>query len=323
VGRLRRLELSPTTFRWLSWAALLSLFLIITSGAVVRLTASGLGCDNWPRCGNTPFPEKNIHAVVEFSNRALGLIPITLSLLLWLGARRTPGLSRAVVWLAFAIFVGTIAQAPLGGLTVLLDLDPLLVMSHFLLAMIVLGLAVVVAVEAWSNERGRAAALVPPFVQYAAAIVAVSALVAVVTGAFVTAAGPHSGGSDIERLGSPATAIWVHVRATAVFGIAFLCVLGYLVLYRRRLVTLVGTALAVLALVLAQIAVGETQYRTQLPWGLVLVHVALAAATWASSVALAALLFRPPLPVARTSRKVESVPAPATEPASREIGTVS
>jgi cytochrome c oxidase assembly protein subunit 15 len=315
--------LSPTTFRWLSWAALLSLFFIITSGAVVRLTASGLGCDNWPRCGNTPFPEKNFHAVVEFSNRALGLIPITLSLLLWLGARRTPGLSRAIVWLTFGIFLGTIAQAPLGGLTVILDLNPLLVMSHFLLAMLVLGAAVVVAVEAWSHERGRSAALVPWYVQYASAVVAVAALAAVVTGAFVTAAGPHSGGSDIERLGSPLTAIWVHVRATAVFGIAFLCVLGYLVLDRRSHRVLLGTAAAVLALVLAQMAVGEIQYRTQLPWGLVLVHVSLAAATWAASVMLAVLLFRPPLPVASASRKALTVPTPAAEPGSREIGTVS
>jgi heme a synthase len=323
VGRLRRLELSPTTFRWLSWAALLSLFLIITSGAVVRLTASGLGCDNWPRCGSTPFPEQNFHAVVEFSNRALGLIPICLSLLLWLGARRTPGLSRALIWLTFAIFIGTIAQAPLGGLTVLLDLNPLLVMSHFLLAMLVLGAAVVVAVEAWSNEHGRSENLVPPFVQYASAIVALSALAAVVTGAFVTAAGPHSGGSDIERLGSPLTAIWVHVRATAVFGIAFLCVLGYLVLCRRRYWVLLGTATGVLALVLAQVAVGEIQYRTQLPWGLVLVHVALAAATWSASVMLALLLFRPPLPVASPRRETTGRPTAATEPASREIGTVS
>jgi heme a synthase len=323
VGRRRRLELSPTTFRWLSWGTLVSLLFIITSGAVVRLTASGLGCDNWPRCGNTPFPEQNFHAVVEFSNRALGLIPITLSLLLWLGARRTRGLSRWVVWLAFGIFLGTIAQAPLGGLTVLLDLNPLLVMSHFLLAMLVLGVAVVVAVEAWSNERGRSEPVVPVFVQLAAAIVAVSALAAVVTGAFVTAAGPHSGGSDIERLGSPLTATWVHVRATAVFGIAFLCVLGYLLLNRRRHVVLFGTTLGVLALVLAQVAVGEIQYRTQLPWGLVLVHVTLAAATWAGSLLLAALLFRPPLPVAKRAQTAETVVTPAAEPTGHEIGTVS
>jgi cytochrome c oxidase assembly protein subunit 15 len=314
---------SPTTFRRLSWATLASLFLIITSGAVVRLTASGLGCDNWPRCGNTPFPEQNFHAVVEFSNRAIGLVPITLSLLLWLGARRIPGLPRTIVWLALGVFLGTIAQAPLGGLTVIFDLNPVLVMSHFLLAMLVLGGAMVVAVEAWGQERGRSAPLVPPVVQYASVIVAVAALVAVVTGAFVTAAGPHSGGADIERLGSPLTAIWIHVRATAVFGIAFLGVLGYLAMHRRRAPVLFGAALGLLALVLAQIAVGETQYRTQLPWGLVLVHVGLATATWAGAVALVAFLFRPPLPVARTSKALGAVPVAATEPARREIGTLS
>ena len=318
----RDLSVAPRLFRRLSWALLASLFLIVTSGAVVRLTASGLGCDNWPRCGDTPFPAKDFHAVVEFSNRALGLIPITLSLVLWLAATRTPGLRRRVVWLALAVFLGTIAQGPLGGLTVISDLHPLLVMSHFLLAMLVLGGAVVIAVEASARERGYGAPLVPPYVRVAAAVVAVAALAVVVSGAFVTAAGPHSGGSDIQRLGSPLTAIWVHVRATAVFGIGFLAVLAYLTAHRRRAPALFAAAIGLLVLVLIQVVVGETQYRTQLPWWLVLVHVGLAAATWAWSVALAALCFRPPLPFARPG--LRGVQAPTTpQPAGHEVGTVS
>jgi heme a synthase len=322
VRRLRAVELSPRQFQWLSWATVSSLFVIIASGAVVRLTASGLGCDNWPRCGQTPFPEKDFHAVVEFSNRAIGLLPITLTLVLWIGARKTPGLPKWVVWLTLGLFLGTIAQAPLGGLTVIFDLNPLLVMSHFLLAMLVLGASAVVAVEALSFAGGRSEPLVPPLIRMASVVVAVAALVAVVTGAFVTAAGPHSGGADIERLGSALTATGIHVRATAAFGISFLAVLGYLAYQRRRVPVLFGVALGVLALVLAQIAVGETQYRTQLPWWLVLIHVMLAAGTWAGSVTLAALLISPPLAVAH-ARGRAGEPRSATQPAHREVGTVS
>jgi cytochrome c oxidase assembly protein subunit 15 len=307
LARIRAYEVSPTLLRRLSWAALASLFLIVASGAIVRLTASGLGCDNWPRCGDTPFPEKDFHAIVEFGNRVVGLVPITLTFVTWLAARRTPNLPRAVVWLALGIFLGTIAQGPLGGLTVLLDLHPLLVMSHFLLAMLVLGGAAVLAVEAWGFEQGQAEAVVPSWLRRLAVVLAASALAVVVTGAFVTAAGPHSGGDAIERLGSPMTAVWVHVRATAVFGIAFLVTLAYLGAHRRRAPVLFGAALAVLALVLVQVAVGEIQYRTELPWWLVLVHVALAAAIWAGAVALAALFYRPPAPVARATRAARAV----------------
>ncbi len=301
VDRIRRLEVTPTLFRRLSLAALASLFVIVVSGATVRLTASGLGCENWPRCGDTPFPAKDFHAIVEFGNRVVGLLPITLTFVVWLAARRTPALPRPVVWLALALFLGTIAQGPLGGLTVLLELHPLLVMAHFLLAIVVLGGAVVLAVEAWGFERGRAAPIVPTWLRRVAIVLSLAALAVVVTGAFVTAAGPHSGGDAIERLGSPVTAVWIHVRATAAFGIAFLLMLGYLATYRRRAPILFLAALGMLALVVVQVAIGETQYRTQLPWWLVLIHVALATGIWAGSVALAAVFHRPPAPVAQTA----------------------
>jgi cytochrome c oxidase assembly protein subunit 15 len=299
LGRVRALELRPDAFLRVALATTASLLLIVTSGAVVRLTASGLGCDNWPRCGDTPFPEKDFHAIVEFANRALGLVPITLTLVLWLAARRTPGLPRWVIWLSLAGFIGTIGQAPLGGLTVIFELHPLLVMAHFLLALLVLGAAVVIALEAWALERGHAPPVVPAAVRAAAAVLAAACLALVVTGTLVTAAGPHSGGADIRRLGDAETAIWVHVRATAVFGLAFLAILVYLVRHRRRLPALFGAAIGVLVLLGVQMAVGEIQYRTHLPWWLVLVHVVLAAAVWAATVALACALVRPPAPLAR------------------------
>ena len=115
-------------------------------------------------------------------------------------------------------------------------------------------------------------------------------LVVVVTGAFATAAGPHSGGADIDRLGVLVDSVYVHVRATAVFGIAFLVLLALLWRERRTVRPELGLGLGVLGLVLVQMAVGELQWRNALPWWLVLVHVALATGVWAGIVAVAVRL---------------------------------
>jgi cytochrome c oxidase assembly protein subunit 15 len=115
----------------------------------------------------------------------------------------------------------------------------------------------------------------------------------VVTGTFATAAGPHSGDPDVGRLWMLDNAMWVHVRAAGLFGLALLFVLGYLVARRARSPRLFRIALVVAALALAQSAVGELQWQTELPWGIVLVHVALAAAVWSATVVLVTLFHQP------------------------------
>jgi cytochrome c oxidase assembly protein subunit 15 len=143
-------------------------------------------------------------------------------------------------------------------------------------------------------KGGRAAPLVPGEVRRLGLVLASACLGLVVSGTFVTAAGPHPGGSDVRRLGELDTALAVHVRATAVFGCALLFVLGYLAARRERSPRLFRASLGLVGLVVLQMAVGETQYRAHLPWWLVLVHVALAAAVWAATVAVVTVFFRPP-----------------------------
>jgi heme a synthase len=295
LRRVRGLELTPTAFRRLALVSAAALYLIVATGALVRLTSSGLGCDSWPGCDSrTFFPQNDVHGAVEFGNRVFGIVPITLSLLAWLGAARTPGLPRWVVRLAAGVAAGTLAQAPLGLLTITSGLHPLLVMSHFLLALVVLGGAVVVALEALGLERGRAEPTVPGELRRLALVAAGACLGLVLSGAFVTAAGPHPGDSaEVRRLGTLGDALWVHVRVTALFGCAFLILLGYLAARRADYPRHFRAALGLLALVLAQMAIGELQYRLELPWGLVLVHVALAAGVWAATVAFVAFLWRP------------------------------
>jgi len=260
LGRLRAVEVTPERFRKVATAALLAIFVVVTTGAVVRLTGSGLGCENWPRCGDTPFPEKDGHAAIEFGNRVIGALTIGFTLLLWLAARRVHGLPRHVQGLSLALFAGNTAQIPLGGLTVIFDLHPLLVMTHFLLAMAMLALAVVVVVEARGFEEGWAPPLVPRELRVAGLALAGAGALLVVSGAF---------------------------------GSLFLLVLGYLTARRADAPRLFRLAVGVLAALAVQVGIGELQYRTGLPWLLVLVHVWSAAAVWAGVVALAMLLRKP------------------------------
>ena len=291
---LPRLALTATTFRWAAWAALVALFAVTVSGATVRLTGSGLGCENWPRCGETFLPPQSYHSLIEFGNRvvgfAVGLTTLFAALAAW-RARVPRRLLHATLGLPLLV----LAQGVLGGITVLFELHPLIVMGHFLLSLVSIGLAVVVVAGAERLVRPRPspALALPVWTGRLALALLPLAAVLVVTGAFVTAAGPHSGGEDIERLGDLENAMWVHVRVSAVFGVAFLVLVAALQRFRDRAR---GTALlagAVLSLLLLQMVVGEVQWRNQLPWELVLGHVTLATLVWTGVAALAVVL-RPP-----------------------------
>ena len=294
LPKLRTLELSAARYRTIATAAAAGLLVIVATGATVRLTASGLGCQHWPGCtkGN-PLPEKDYHAFIEFGNRMVSAVTIVLVLLSWLGALRTPGLPRWVKRAAAATFLGTLAQAPLGAITVYSDLNPYLVMTHLFLSLVVLGIGVVVAVEAWGLATGRVKPFLPRWAQQGVLLLAALNLGLLVSGAFVTAAGPHPGGVAVRRLWSFEPAVYLHVRVTAAFAIAFLVTIVYLWRNRERWPDLLRVGLLVFALLIVQMAIGEIQYRTKLPWWLVLVHVVAGTAVWAGIVGLAALFRRP------------------------------
>jgi cytochrome c oxidase assembly protein subunit 15 len=272
-------------FRRLTYAALGALLLIVVSGATVRLTASGLGCENWPRCGETFLPEKDFHALVEFGNRVVGIAVGILTLLVAGAAWRVERLPRWLVWTATALPFTVLAQGVLGGITVVFELHPLIVMAHFLLSLVAIAVAVLVVLGAVGLNEGERS--VPGAMALGLATVP-SALVLVVTGALVTAAGPHSGGEEIARFGNVLDAVHVHIGATAVFGVTFLVLVFVLAVARLR--AELALAGALLALLLVQMAIGEVQWRNGLPWGLVLVHVALATLVWTGVVAIAARL---------------------------------
>jgi cytochrome c oxidase assembly protein subunit 15 len=278
LARLRGLSLSPAGVRRLAIANAVALVVIIATGATVRLTGSGLGCEHWPGCQPHHFEPRSYHSYIEFGNRVIAFLTIVTTLATWVLAR---GRRR----LAGVIFAGTLAQAPLGALTVHYHLNPWLVLSHFLLSIAVLTLAVILAAEL--RERGRA---LPGWVPWAGLLVGLSLCVLIFSGTLATAAGPHPGSTVVRRLWSFQPAVYWHVRATAVFGLSFALLLAWL---SRERAPQVRGALVLLGLLAVQMTIGEVQYRTHLPWWLVLVHVTVAATVWAAATSFVYSLWRP------------------------------
>ena len=304
LPRRRALVLSPQAFRRLAMAATGMLVLIVATGATVRLTGSGLGCEHWPGCQpGDPFPARGYHSDIEFSNRLVAFLTVLTTLALAIGALRTRGLGRGTKILAALVFAGTLGQAPLGAITVYYHLNPWLVISHLLLSLAVLGLGVLVLLSATLLVRGGDPPL-PAIARTDGAVLLAAVGALVVSGTLATAAGKfpgNSGDTRVRRLGSFEPAVAVHVRVVAAFGIVFLVLAIWAWLHRFRYPWLVRGCAGLLAILAVQMIVGEVQYRTYatVSWYVVLVHVALAASLFAWTVGLTARLWRPLAPTGR------------------------
>src|SRR2546423_87128 len=146
----------PAQYAIVAYVALGALTLIVLSGAAVRLTGSGLGCPDWPKCYGKAYPPLNTHAVIEFSNRVITAPVSIAALAAWVLAVRRRPYRRDLVWLGALLPLGVIAQAVLGGFTVTGALDYGYVMAHFALSMLIV-LAAVVLVRRARQEPDNAA----------------------------------------------------------------------------------------------------------------------------------------------------------------------
>jgi heme a synthase len=260
---------------------------IMVSGAVVRVTGSGLGCPTWPNCfpgSLVPEPHPEIAAIVqwiEFGNRLLAVFLTVVATITFLAALNTRPRRRRLTLLALAMPLGVVAQAVIGGFTVLAGLAWWSVMPHFLASTVLVWLAVELVDEA--RAGGPVTHVVPRPVRGLAAVAAVVLFALLVAGTLVTAAGPHAGDAATPRLDVPVTLL-AQLHADLLFaflgllvGLGFaLWAVGAPVRLKRRYVLLV-------AITLAQGALGGIQYALGVPELLVALHVLGAALTVAAA----------------------------------------
>jgi len=257
--------------------ALIALYVNIVSGALVRVTNSGLGCPDWPLCNGRPTPAFHFHTLIEFTNRVLALIVIIIAVLFAITAYRSVRRSSRWLWRG-ALWIGilTFAQGPLGGITVLVNLHPVAVMSHFLLAIVVMLISVVIVLETFDLTGGWSSRP-PGWMPWAGVLAALWAWATIISGGVATMSGTHPGSDNVPRLWNLLDAVYVHVRVAASFivFIAILLIVLSRVVRAPRPVTTIAWALVIAITV--QVIIGEWQWRTQLPWYLTLAHVSVGA----------------------------------------------
>lgn len=278
------LRVKDSTFRRLTAAALSSLCIIVVSGAAVRLTGSGLGCEDWPNCNSEKLIDVSSgHTAIEQLNRLFtGVVSVSVILAV-LAAHGIRPFRRDLVWLAWSLVIGVLAQIVIGGVVVLTGLHPLSNMAHFLVSMVLVACAFAL------HKRALVPAGTPFFRvtkthvdRYLIAMVVASAIT-IVLGTIVTATGPHAGDENAPRFGFELRMV---VQTHSVFVLLTLALMIVLYLNIRSLATgptrtNLDNAMNTLVLVtLAQAGVGYWQYFTGVPAGLVALHIAGATAFW-------------------------------------------
>lgn len=274
---LRLLRGSHALRRW-AVASLVANIGIVVTGALVRLTGSGLGCPTWPRCTETSYvshPALGLHGAIEFGNRMLTFVLVVVALGTWLSAFLSrPGghPRRDLRWLAGGMALGIPAQAVIGGISVLTQLNPFIVALHLLVSMVLIALSV------WLVRRTRDVRATPVGPARTALVAAAyaSLWLSVWLGTVVTGSGPHAGDEFAPRTGFDGGLV-THLHSGAVYLTVALTVAGVVALRS-------WAAMVLLAVELGQAAIGVAQYNLGLPIGLVLAHLlgaslAVAAAT--------------------------------------------
>ena len=277
---------SSSFARRVSLANLIAQSLIILTGAIVRLTGSGLGCPTWPNCAPgslIPVAEQveGFHKYIEFGNRLLTFAVLAISIALFVVALMHK--KRQIILWASLPLIGTLLQAVLGGITVLTGLNPFTVMAHFLLSIILV--AISVKIFAYFSEKTYQYKL-PKIVDIYLQILTLIGFIVIVLGTITTGSGPHSGDEIAARFNLDMREVaWLHADSVLLFvGL----VIGLQVITRldKDLFYLQTNAKILLAICVIQGFIGYVQWFSSVPWILVSVHVAGAVITWITLVNL-------------------------------------
>jgi heme a synthase len=285
-----RFTLTERQYRRIADAALFTLTLIIFTGAAVRLTGSGLGCPNWPKCTGNVLPELDGHAMIEYGNRMVTGVVGLPALAAAIGAYRLRPLRPEFKRPALLLPLGVGAQGILGGITVLTELNWEVVIAHYLLSIVLL-IAGVTLVWRTRQPAGAAPPTHPRTTVGLTRALTVFGGIILVLGTFATAAGPHAGGAGtgdfVGRLNAIAveTMIKIHGHAAAAFGVAAVLVWLYARTRGDASPALMRALTATALLVAVLGALGLIQYHNALPAAIVWAHVSVAAVLWIALVA--------------------------------------
>jgi cytochrome c oxidase assembly protein subunit 15 len=275
-------SLSPKVFRRVAGIALGSLCVIVVTGALVRLTGSGLGCDDWPRCNAQHLIDvSSTHSRIEQINRLFtGVVSFSVIGAVLLAHLQRPRRSDHVL-LAWSLVGGVVAQIVVGGVVVLTGLNPYANMAHFLISMVLVASAFLLYRRTTRSANESFFRTAPDSVLWMHRILCVLAPLVLITGTVVTATGPHAGNEHAVRFGFALKSV-----ARVHSGAMILCIatLIWILMRSRRLspgLKSYGDALNTLLYVMCgQAAIGYAQYFTGVPVALVAVHVAGATAFW-------------------------------------------
>lgn len=266
-------RVSPKAFRYLALASVVSLSALIVSGGAVRLTDSGLGCPDWPTCTQGHFVAPlQFHALVEFVNRITNLVLsgvlTATAVAAWLRSPRR----RDLLWLTAGLLIGVLVQIVLGGLVVLFKLSPVLVMGHFLAAVAMVGDALLLYHRS-GIEPTRGVPMVRRELVWLSRLTLATVALVITVGTAVTGSGPHAGSSLAARLPFQFRAV-AELHADIVL---FLIGLTLATQFALRVVDapqgVQHRAMVMLEMMVAQGALGYTQYFLHVPAVLVEFHL--------------------------------------------------
>lgn len=272
-------RISPNAYRKVVMGAGIMLAVIVVSGAAVRLTSSGLGCEDWPTCTEDSLaPEWSFHAWVEFGNRLFtGVVSAAVIAAVLAANFRTPR-DRRLVLLAGGLVLGVLAQILVGAAVVLLELSPVSVTAHFLISMILLANAVVLYRASSTDHHTPTAPGLPPWARFGHLALAAAVLI---SGTVVTGTGPNSGDVRANRLPFDLGAV---ARVHSLIVWAFLAGTVALAVALRGVPVLRRTMQVLVIAVLTQGAIGYAQYFNGVPPLLVQLHVTGSIVVWCASV---------------------------------------
>jgi cytochrome c oxidase assembly protein subunit 15 len=265
-------QMSPAGYTWVTRFALILLCVIVVSGAAVRLTGSGLGCSDWPRCNSEKFIDvSTTHGAIEQINRLFTGLVTAIVIAAVLAARFRVPYRKDLVMLSWGLVAGVIGQIVLGGIVVLTDLHPLANQGHFILSMVLVANALILHQRAKSDRKlDRLSTL--SGLQKLIRLTVVMGSVALFTGTVVTGSGPHAGDEKARRFDLAITTVARIHGISVLIAIALQLIVAWK-MKQQRLQQLFGPLELVLVIAILQATVGYVQYFNDIPALLVGIHI--------------------------------------------------